>query len=181
MSRTPQPLPFHIDVATLIDFTRLYADEVAAGKFPYVEYDERERWHQRLYRDRRIDIWLISWLPTQSTALHDHGGSSGAFTVIEGALVETVDAGAVDAREALRPAVREITRRAGDSVAFGPAYIHDVRHAGSAPAVSVHAYSPPLTSMTYYDLDDTGLRPIVTVATDDPEHELAPTEVRAAS
>ena len=168
------------DPAALIEFSRLYAGEVAAGKFPYVEYDERERWHQRIYRDRRIDVWLISWLPSQGTTLHDHGGSSGAFTVIEGALCETVDATAMAGRDVRRSPLRELTRRVGDSVGFGPAYIHDVRNAGDAPAVSVHVYSPPLTSMTYYDLDEGGVRPIITVQTDDPEHELDTTAARLA-
>src|SRR5690349_14507437 len=66
----------------LIEFTRFYADEVANGMYPYIDYDPDQRWHQRIYRDRRVDIWLISWLPTQGTQLHDHGGSSGAFSVL---------------------------------------------------------------------------------------------------
>jgi mannose-6-phosphate isomerase-like protein (cupin superfamily) len=175
------PIPHTFDPLALIDFTRLYAAEVAAGQFPYIEYDERERWHQRIYRDRRVDVWLISWMPSQGTSLHDHGGSSGAFSVVEGELTETVDATAVGARHPDRQPLREITRATGDTVGFGPSYIHDVRNVGTAPAVSVHAYSPPLTSMTYYDLDDRALRPIVTVQTDDPEHELSAADLRAAS
>jgi hypothetical protein len=40
----------------LIEFTRFYAEEVASGKYPYVDYDPDERWHQRIYRDRRVDV-----------------------------------------------------------------------------------------------------------------------------
>jgi len=36
--------------------------------------------------------------------------------------------------------------------------VHDVRNLSVAPAVSVHAYSKPLTSMTCYDLADGGAR-----------------------
>jgi hypothetical protein len=47
---------------------------------------------------------------------------------------------------------------AGGSRAFGPRYIHDVRNAAaSAVAVSVHAYSPPLSEMTGYDVTPGGL------------------------
>lgn len=180
MSRTTA-IPYMLDPLALIDFTRLYAADVAAGKFPHIEYDERERWHQRIYRDRRMDVWLISWMPSQGTSLHDHGGSSGAFAVVEGELTETVDATAVGARHPERAPLRELVRTAGDAVGFGRSYIHDVRNAGTGPAVSVHAYSPPLTSMTYYDLDSGALRPIVTVQTDDPEHELTPADLQAAS
>ncbi len=54
-------------------------------------------------------------------------------------------------------------------VGFGAHYVHDVRNLSDAPAVSVHAYSPPLTTMTYYDLADGVLEPITTLATEDPE------------
>ena len=153
----------------LIEFTRFYADEVASGKYPHIDYDEERRWHQRIYRDRRIDVWLISWLPTQGTQLHDHGGSSGSFTVLSGALHEAVAGGG---------RLHEHERPAGGSVGFGPRYVHGVRSLSAAPAVSVHAYSPPLTSMTFYDLADGRLEQLVSVPTDDPEPEFG---VRAAS
>jgi hypothetical protein len=151
----------------LIDYTRFVAAEVMAGRYPYVRYDESERWHQRLYRDRRVDLWLISWLPTQGTQLHDHGGSAGAFTVLAGELAEAIHA------PRTAPAggsLLERTRRTGESVGFGRHYVHDVRNLSNRPAVSVHAYSAPLTSMTCYDLDPAGrLTALLTLATEDPE------------
>jgi quercetin dioxygenase-like cupin family protein len=157
-ARTPAGL--FLDQRQLLELTRFYAAEVAAGKYPYVDYDADERWHQRVYRDRRMDVWLISWLPEQGTQLHDHGGSSGSFTVLSGVLCESVVS---------RGRARDLRRAAGDSVAFGRHYVHDVRNTSSAPAVSVHAYSPPLTTMTYYDLDGGRLEPIASLATEDPE------------
>ena len=144
----------------LIELTRFFADEVESGKYPFIDFDEDERWHQRIYRDRRMDVWLISWLPTQGTQLHDHGGSSGSFTVLSGALAEAVVGGGE---------LHEHERDAGDSVGFGPHYVHDVRNLATTPAVSVHAYSPPLTSMTFYDLADGKLETLASLATDDPE------------
>jgi hypothetical protein len=50
--------------------------------------------------------------------------------------------------------------------------VHDVVNAASEPAVSVHAYSPPLTAMSYYAVDEAGsLRRTRTVLTDEPEPE----------
>ncbi|MCW2497384.1 cysteine dioxygenase family protein [Jatrophihabitans sp.] len=167
--RSPAPL---LDPVALIEFTRFYADEVRGGKYPYVDYDERERWHQRLYRDQRVDVWLISWLPTQGTELHDHGGSSGAFTVIDGTLTEAVVAGG--------SRLVDSAHEAGSSVGFGRRYIHDVRNLHEAAAVSVHAYSPPLTSMTFYDLAEGRLEPLASVATDDPEPTVDLTAWRAS-
>jgi hypothetical protein len=155
--------PF-LNPVQLMEFSRFVATEVAAGRYPYVQHTEGQRWHQRLYRDRRVDVWLIGWLPSQGTELHDHGGSAGAFTVLAGELAEAVYR---------RGGSRELARRTGDSAGFGPRYVHDVRNLGDRPAVSVHAYSPPLTAMTFYDLDPGGgLSTLLTVATDDPEPQL---------
>ena len=161
----------------LVEQARLFADEVAAGHYPYVEYDAENRWHQRLYRDRHLDIWLISWLPTQGTQLHDHGGSSGAFTVLSGRLDE-----AVYRRDPSRDSLTEYRRPAGSAVGFGPRYVHDVRNLSDQPAVSVHAYSPPLTSMNFYDVEANGtLRRLATLATDDPEPDLNTESLRQST
>ena len=154
----------------LVEFTRFVADEVRRGQYPFVRFDERARWHQRIYRDPRVDAWLISWLPDQGTQLHDHGGSNGAFTVLSGQLSE-----AACAHTGWRAGgVHERVHQVGHSVGFGGAYVHDVRNQSTAPAVSVHAYSPALTSMTYYDIESSRLVEIATVLTDDPEPTAGP-------
>jgi quercetin dioxygenase-like cupin family protein len=171
MVRSAERLYF--DPLTLIEFTRFFADEVAGGQYPYIDFDQDQRWHKRIYRDRRMDVWLISWLPTQGTQLHDHGGSSGSFTVLSGSLTEAVVAGG-------RTSV-DHERSAGQSVGFGAHYVHDVRNLSDEPAVSVHAYSPPLTSMTYYDMADGALSVITSVATHDPEPDVELNPGRQAS
>jgi quercetin dioxygenase-like cupin family protein len=173
----PRTDSLFLDPLQLIEFTRFYAGEVDGGAYPYIDYDPDERWHQRIYRDRRVDIWLISWLPTQGTQLHDHGGSSGSFTVLSGQLTEAVVSGG--------SALVDHARAAGDSVGFGAHYVHDVRNLSDAPAVSVHAYSPPLTSMTFFDWNPGApggpLETITSLATDDPEPEIVPGGVQQAS
>ena len=159
-----------LDVIELVEFTRFVADEVRAGRYPFIEFDERTRWHQRIFRDQRVDVWLISWLPEQGTQLHDHGGSAGSFTVISGELSEAVyvrtgrDAGQLHER----------THKAGRSIGFDRRYVHDVRNLSAAPAVSVHAYSAPLTSMTFYDIHRGGLVELARLITDDPEPAMPP-------
>ena len=54
-------------------------------------------------------------------------------------------------------------------VGFDARRVHDVRNVEAEPAVSVHAYSPPLTSMTFYDLAHGRLVASARVLTDDPE------------
>jgi len=99
------------------------------------------RWYERLYQGPDHDIWVISWMPGQSTGFHDHGESSGAFIVATGILEEH------------RPGDQPLVISSGKSRAFGPNYAHDVRNVSLAPAVSIHAYSPPLTDMNEYELD----------------------------
>lgn len=105
------------------------------------------RWYERLYHGPQYDVWLISWMPGQSTGFHDHGASAGAFFVTAGTLEEH------------RPGEPSRVLSAGDSCAFGPDYAHDVRNVSNAPAISIHAYSPPLTEMNQYDLEGERLIP----------------------
>jgi hypothetical protein len=157
-----------LNAIQLVEHARFFADEVGAGRYPYVQYDAQNRWHQRLYRDQRLDIWLISWMPTQGTQLHDHGGSAGAFAVLSGRLNE-----AVYRRDPSSSSLTEYDRDAGTAIGFGSRYVHDVRNLSDTPAVSVHAYSPPLSSMNFYDVSSNGtLSRLATVATDDPEPDL---------
>lgn len=106
-----------------------------------------QRWYERLYHGPDYDIWVISWLPGQSTGFHDHGASSGAFVVATGILEEH------------RPGERASLIHPGKPCAFGPDYAHDVRNVSLAPAISIHAYSPPLSDMNEYELDGSRLVP----------------------
>jgi predicted metal-dependent enzyme (double-stranded beta helix superfamily) len=125
-----------------------------------VRLDPEGRWYEQIRLTDACELWLISWLPGQSTGFHDHGGANGAFGVVWGELDEYVIAG--DGTVATNPIVP------GKARSFGPRHVHDVRNssAGSV-AVSVHAYSPPLSAMTRYDLTPGGLVPIRTEGADD--------------
>ena len=117
-----------------------------------VRLDPEGRWYERIHLSDIHEVWLISWLPGQSTGFHDHGGSAGAFGTVWGKLDECVvrPAGAEEA------VVSRVT--AGAVRSFGPRYVHDVRNTSTTSvAVSVHAYSPPLSAMTRYDLTPSGL------------------------
>jgi rhodanese-related sulfurtransferase len=106
-----------------------------------------DRWYERLYHGPDHDIWVISWMPGQSTGFHDHGESAGAFVVATGILEEH------------RPGEQTRVIPPGQPRAFGSEYAHDVRNASLAPAISIHAYSPPLTDMNEYELEGNQLVP----------------------
>ncbi|WAL75072.1 cysteine dioxygenase family protein [Kitasatospora sp. YST-16] len=115
-----------------------------------VRLSAEERWYERLELAEDYEVWLISWLPGQSTGFHDHGGSRGAFTVALGELEELALAGPEHGLTVRRLA-------SGTERAFGPQYLHDVRNTAQGPAVTLHAYSPPLSEMAHYELRAGGL------------------------
>jgi predicted metal-dependent enzyme (double-stranded beta helix superfamily) len=126
-----------------------------------VRLDPEGRWYEQIRVDDALELWLISWLPGQSTGFHDHGGANGAFGVVWGGL---------DERVAVRGAVASAASPvpAGEVRSFGPRHVHDVRNSATGSvAVSVHAYSPPLSAMTRYDLTASGLVAIGTEGADD--------------
>lgn len=102
---------------------------------PLLRYDPNGRFATRVAVDGDDEIWLMSWLPGQHAEVHDHGDTSGAFTVVHGALTETVlRSDAVHTARATHPV------SAGQTRAFGPGYVHQVRNDGPDPAASIHVY-----------------------------------------
>jgi Cysteine dioxygenase type I len=108
------------------------------------------RWYMLLDRTADFELWVIQWPHDTGLVLHDHGGSAGAFYVTTGVLEETSTN-----LPGLRLHRRVLAPHQGKS--FGPEYVHSVRNPRTMPATSVHGYSPPLTSMTFYKQSSTGL------------------------
>ncbi|MFI8522733.1 cysteine dioxygenase [Streptomyces sp. NPDC085481] len=126
--------------ATVAEFAGL-AREIAADRAnwaPYVEYDATTRWYHRLRTGPGYEIWLLSWLPGQSSGRHDHGPSSGVLTVLEGELTERTQRGA----HALGSGAQRV---------FAPGYVHEVVNDSLEPAVSLHVYYPGLTEMPMHE------------------------------
>src|SRR3984893_19155580 len=44
----------------------------------------RRRWYVRLELADDYEVWLLTWLPGQSTGFHDHGNAAGAFAGARG-------------------------------------------------------------------------------------------------
>jgi hypothetical protein len=129
---------------------------------PLVQFGTNERWWTRLRSDDDVEVWLLTWLTGTGTDFHDHGGSAAAFTVVEGTLSEVRASRQRDARTFS-------TLHSGGTREVAPDVIHDVSNPSALPAVSIHAYSPPLQAMTFYDTAPTGLRVRHTALTNEPE------------
>ena len=185
----PSAGPTRLRVPDLLYATDRAADDVLSGRcdhlLPQGGIPQSRRWFARIHGDEELDVWLISWVPGQPTELHDHGGSLGALTVLSGSLNEYRWDGA---------ALRRRRLDAGDQAGFPLGWVHDVvwaprpvtapvalpvartPSAGAVtvqPTLSVHAYSPPLTAMSYYEITDRKtLRRERTELTDQPEGSL---------
>lgn len=104
---------------------------------------------QRLLLESSADLeaWLCAWPPGSGSGWHDHGRSSGGILVIQGQLLEqSWDHG----RRVDR------LRRSGQGCTFAPYHAHSVVNVGALPVLSVHVYSPLLSSVTRYDLTADG-------------------------
>jgi predicted metal-dependent enzyme (double-stranded beta helix superfamily) len=121
-------------VAELADRPELWID--------LVNHDSAQRCYEELLSDEHLTAWLICWMNDHDTGFHDHDLSAGAVAVVGGHVREE--------RLAIEGPPRNRTFAVGDTFHFSPADIHRVRHAGSGPAITLHAYSPPLDRMGTY-------------------------------
>ena len=132
---------------------RINPMEVASRLAPVVHWpgalDTQGRSWRLMARTPDFDAWLIAWPSGGKVELHDHGNSIGAVSVIKGSLVESVPWRDDTGRLTL---VRQ-ELHAGASLGFGARHVHDVINESEALALSLHVYSPALTSMTYYDVE----------------------------
>ena len=111
-------------------------------------HDREQRWYVRLATNPRYDAWLIGWHAHQGVDLHDHGGSAGALCVVEGELLET--SGRLGTEGGLREKRLDGRHRARRSTA-GTSTGSSTRP--RQVATSIHVYSPPLTTMDFYETE----------------------------
>ena len=113
-----------------------------------VRHNGERRIFEELLTDEHLGLWLICWMEGHDTGFHDHGGSAGFVSVVRGRLREE--------RLRIGGPPSAVDLGAGDSFGFEATDIHRVIHPGGRPAVSIHAYSPPLHSMGSYVVEPTG-------------------------
>jgi uncharacterized cupin superfamily protein len=132
--------------------TKVNPEEIASRLAPAVHWpgalDTGRREWRLMARTPDFDAWLIAWPSGGKVELHDHGNSTGAVSVISGTLVEAVPWRDDTGRLAL---VRH-ELQAGATLGFGAGHVHDVTNESAHHALSLHVYSPALTSMSFYEM-----------------------------
>jgi predicted metal-dependent enzyme (double-stranded beta helix superfamily) len=111
-------------------------------------HDAPERHFEQLWRDDDVDVWVITWTNGSDTGFHDHDVSRGAVAVVEGELTEE--------RLVMGGAPRRLHHAAGETFDFDASHVHRMLHDRDSPAVSIHAYSPPLWRMGAYSVEPDG-------------------------
>jgi len=159
---------------------RINPREVAGRLAPAVRWPgapamERREW-RLVARTPDFDAWLIAWPSGGKVDLHDHGSSTGAVSVISGALVEAAPWRDDTGRLSL---VRH-ELQTGATLGFGAGHVHDVTNESDHQAVSLHVYSPALTSMTFYEVvgDQLVVREVAWTDDGSGEFEEAPESAR---
>jgi predicted metal-dependent enzyme (double-stranded beta helix superfamily) len=131
--------------ASFLDLDAIAAGLATTAAAVPLDAVEPARSYRRVLATAAYDAWIIRWAPSADLEMHDHGGSRGVVHVVEGELFERYT-------DLAAPVV--VTERAlpaGTSIEITPTTVHGVANFGPADALSVHVYSPPLSTMTYYE------------------------------
>ena len=113
-----------------------------------VRHGTPERHFEELYCDGHVGVWVISWASGNDTGFHDHDVSCGAVSVVEGEVTEE--------RLVVGGPPRSLRHSAGETFDFDASHVHRMHQDSSEPAITIHAYSPPLWRMGAYTVGQDG-------------------------
>ena len=115
--------------------------------------DGAPRAYELVWDDPDVNAWAIRWSEDADTGFHDHDESAAAIAVLQGRVRE--DRLALGGPDGPGSVSREFG--AGEAFVVEPVAIHRVLHAGDGPAVTIHAYSPPLRRTGAYRIGPGGV------------------------
>ncbi len=148
----PEPVPAE-DPGAFLDPEQLerFAAALAADPARWrhlVRHRQDARVYEQIVSDERVNAWLICWSDGHDTGFHDHDDSAGGIAVVAGRVRE----------ERLAVGSPTVTRElsAGECFNVPATAIHRVLNGGAQPAITIHAYSPPLTRMGAYRIGPGG-------------------------
>jgi mannose-6-phosphate isomerase-like protein (cupin superfamily) len=101
-----------------------------------IRHSDDARVYAQIWDDDEVNAWVICWSEDQDTGFHDHDDSAAGIAVVSGRVRED--------RLTLVGEPRSRELGAGSTFTVAPVAIHRVLYAGDQPAVTIHAYSPPL-------------------------------------
>ena len=151
------------DLADLVRRTVAHLGDFPLGWRDRVGGSTELRSGAKLVDTDECEVWLLCWPQGTNVSPHDHGASAGAFALVAGALTELRWQDGRRVEQALAP---------GSVVGIPRGVVHDVI-SPEGLAYSVHAYSPPLATMSFYDQDGRGVLRTESVEDTSSEFDLA--------
>jgi quercetin dioxygenase-like cupin family protein len=143
----PAPLNRELEESELLELASSIAERPELWQH-LRKHDPEQRTYGRILQNDNVEVYLICWMQDHDTGFHDHDISRGALAVVEGEVRED--------RLAVGGPPHTHVLATGQATTFGAADIHRVVHSGAAPAVTVHAYSPPIRQMGVYEFEPGG-------------------------
>jgi mannose-6-phosphate isomerase-like protein (cupin superfamily) len=114
----------------------------------HVRHADDVRVYAQIWDDDEVNAWVICWSEDQDTGFHDHDDSAAAISVVSGRVREDrLTLGGPPQSRELGP---------GTTFTVAPVAIHRILHGGGEPAVTIHAYSPPLRRTGAYRIGPRG-------------------------
>lgn len=138
---------------------RYYLDLFVADReelLRFKRFNEETYQRNRILRTEFVDLLILCWRPGQRTPVHDHRGSTCGLVILEGTATEI---GFCNSDVDLLIPKGVQTLNAGEVSVANDADIHLLGNfsATAGDLVSLHCYSPPLTSMKMYPCSNTFL------------------------
>jgi hypothetical protein len=152
------------------EWLRAAATRLAAATPPWDELTwatPEHRSYRLLGRSSDIEVWANYWPSGGNLELHDHGGHSGSFAVVEGELDETFTT-------TLGGPLRQRRVRRGQAVAFDRSHVHHLLNTSPISATTVHIYDGPQSAMTMYRMSTDGQLVATRIAVADEPRDALP-------
>jgi cysteine dioxygenase len=133
------------EVRTLLSALAACSDELTL----FADFDARTYKRNRIFRNDAVDILLLCWRSKQRTPIHDHAGSICGVYVLQG---EATEIAFKPSGVGLLIPGESKSLRSGDITVSIDSDAHMVGNfaAPEQDLITLHCYSPPLTSMQIF-------------------------------
>ena len=120
-------------------------DYLEADYKKYINIDELKYNRKRIYIDDEIEVLIITWGKNQEAKVHDHSENGCFLKVLEGSLEENIFSLNLDSMN------KRILEKGNISYMDNKIGLHSVINRLDEICVSIHIYSPPNHSTTFYE------------------------------
>lgn len=120
-------------------------DYLEADYKKYINIDEFKYNRKRIYIDDEIEVLIITWGKNQEAKVHDHSENGCFLKVLEGSLEENIFSVNLDSMN------KRILEKGNISYMDNKIGLHSVINRLDEICVSIHIYSPPNHSTTFYE------------------------------